>query len=366
MTLTRGESGDNAVGPQLFEGLALIRTDELLTADKYYGVDQQYFTTMIDYGFSKRLEETTDKWGLENAFRDVVRVVRMTRPWVIISRFQGNTRDGHGNHQAAGLLSQQAAEAAGDPKKFPEQIAEGLRPWTPLKVYMGGVRVNEPWTIGIQRRVQPVAWRFVRQHRELRPELPAIAEQRAVQSSVGPNLDTTCAASRDRARQGDVHLTASMRPTQACSRRSAGRRPQAVDATLSAIDAAAKPRPPFRSPTVNRRDGSGRGLKLTREVIAKSGSESDRPVRPEDQGAAVSEAISASLGLSLTAWHRRRRRHSRAAEADAAGRSRPRRRCRQSRPDLRRVRVAGESAPCPSSLPTAARASNFARRRVTA
>ena len=73
LTLTRGESGDNAIGPQLFDALALIRTDELLTADKYYGVDEQYFSTMIDYGFSKRLDETTDKWGLENAYRDVVR-----------------------------------------------------------------------------------------------------------------------------------------------------------------------------------------------------------------------------------------------------------------------------------------------------
>src|SRR5215510_11612897 len=127
MTLTRGESGDNAIGAQLFEGLALIRTDELLTADKYYGVDQQYFTTMIDYGFSKRLDETTEKWGLENAFRDVVRVIRMTRPWIVLSRFQGNARDGHGNHSAAGLLSQQASEAAGDPNRFPDQIKEGLR-----------------------------------------------------------------------------------------------------------------------------------------------------------------------------------------------------------------------------------------------
>ena len=149
MTLTRGESGDNAIGSQLFDGLALIRTDELLTADKYYGVDEQYFTTVVDYGFSKRLDEALDKWGTEAAMRDVVRVIRMTRPWVLLSRFQGNERDGHGNHSAAGLLSQQAAKLAGDPTEFPEQIAEGLRPWTPFKVYMGGVRANEPYTLRI-------------------------------------------------------------------------------------------------------------------------------------------------------------------------------------------------------------------------
>ena len=63
LTLSRGESGDNAIGPELFDAVGLIRTEELLVAGRYYGVDHQYFTTMIDYGFSKRLDETLDKWG---------------------------------------------------------------------------------------------------------------------------------------------------------------------------------------------------------------------------------------------------------------------------------------------------------------
>ena len=61
LTLNRGESGDNAIGPQLFDGLGLIRTEELLNADRHYGVDEQYFTTVVDYGFSKRLEEELDR-----------------------------------------------------------------------------------------------------------------------------------------------------------------------------------------------------------------------------------------------------------------------------------------------------------------
>jgi LmbE family N-acetylglucosaminyl deacetylase len=149
LTLNRGESGDNAIGSELFDGLGLIRTEELLDADRYYGVDDQYFTTVIDYGFSKRLDEALEKWGRENVLRDVVRVVRMDRPLVLISRFQGNSRDGHGNHQTAGLMTQEAFKAAGDPAAFPEQIAEGLRPWQPLKLYMGGVRENEDWTIRV-------------------------------------------------------------------------------------------------------------------------------------------------------------------------------------------------------------------------
>ena len=147
LTLTRGEAGDNAIGPELFDALGLIRTEELLLADRYYGVDQQYFTTAIDYGFSKRLDEALEKWGRENVLRDMVRVIRMERPFVLVSRFQGNERDGHGNHQAAGLLTQEAYRVAGDATVFPEQIRAGLHPWQPLKLYMGGVRESEDWTL---------------------------------------------------------------------------------------------------------------------------------------------------------------------------------------------------------------------------
>ena len=149
MTLNRGESGDNAIGAELFDALGLIRTEELLDAGRYYGLDHQYFTTMIDYGFSKRLDETLEKWGKEHVLRDVVRIVRTDRPLVLISRFQGNERDGHGNHQTAGLVTVDAFKAAGDPAMFPEQIAEGLRPWQPLKVYIGGARENEDWTVRV-------------------------------------------------------------------------------------------------------------------------------------------------------------------------------------------------------------------------
>jgi LmbE family N-acetylglucosaminyl deacetylase len=149
LTLTRGESGDNAIGPELFDGLGLIRTEELLVADRYYGVDRQYFGTVVDYGFSKRLDEALEKWGKQHVLRDVVGIIRTERPFVLIARFQGNQRDGHGNHSAAGLVTQEAFKLAGDPMMFPEQIAAGLRPWQPLKLYMGGVRESEDWTIRV-------------------------------------------------------------------------------------------------------------------------------------------------------------------------------------------------------------------------
>ncbi len=153
LTLNRGESGDNAIGAELFDAVGLIRTEELLIADRYYGVDRQYFTTMIDYGYSKRLDETLDKWGRDNVLRDVVRVIRMDRPFVLIARFQGNERDGHGNHETAGLITREAFKAAADPAMFPEQIAAGLRPWQALKLYMGGVRENEDWTLRVDTGV---------------------------------------------------------------------------------------------------------------------------------------------------------------------------------------------------------------------
>ena len=153
LTLNRGESGDNAIGAELFDAVGLIRTEELLIADRYYGVDRQYFTTVADYGFSKRLDEALDKWGRDNVLREVVRIIRTDRPFVVIARFQGHDRDGHGNHQAAGLITQDAFKTAGDPKMFPEQIAAGLRPWQPLKLYMGGVRANEDWTLRVDTGV---------------------------------------------------------------------------------------------------------------------------------------------------------------------------------------------------------------------
>ncbi|HKD05718.1 MAG TPA: PIG-L family deacetylase [Bryobacteraceae bacterium] len=134
LTLNRGEGGQNEMSADTYDAMGLVRTQELLQADRYYGVDQ-YWTRVIDYGFSKTREEALAKWGHDRVLSDVVRVIRMTRPLVITSVFTGNATDGHGNHQVAGQMAQEAWLAAGDPAKFPEQIQEGLRPWSPLKVY---------------------------------------------------------------------------------------------------------------------------------------------------------------------------------------------------------------------------------------
>jgi LmbE family N-acetylglucosaminyl deacetylase len=134
LTLNRGEGGANEMSSDFWDALGLVRTEELLQADRYYCVSQ-YFTIAADYGFSKTLKEAIDKWGEDRVFYDVVRVVRLVRPLVITSVFVGGPSDGHGNHAAAGMWAQQVFQAAGDPKVFPDQIKAGLRPWNPLKEY---------------------------------------------------------------------------------------------------------------------------------------------------------------------------------------------------------------------------------------
>ena len=149
LTINRGEGGDNALGPQVFDALGLLRTEELLVSNRYYGVDDQYFTTAVDFGFTKRPEEAFERWGRDEALRDVVRIIRINRPYVLISRFQGTVRDGHGGSSASSLLMRLAFDAAASSTAFPDQLREGLRPWQPLKVYIGGAREDEDWTVRI-------------------------------------------------------------------------------------------------------------------------------------------------------------------------------------------------------------------------
>ncbi|HET7440297.1 MAG TPA: PIG-L family deacetylase, partial [Terriglobales bacterium] len=146
LTLNRGEGGQNKMGSNLFDVLGVLRTLELLGSDRYYGVEQR-FTRVADFGFSKSADETFQKWGGHDiALADMVRVIRTFRPDVLVSRFGGTSRDGHGNHQASGIVSREAFRAAADPKRFPEQIAEGLLPWQAKKLYIDNVcpfRSNE-------------------------------------------------------------------------------------------------------------------------------------------------------------------------------------------------------------------------------
>ncbi len=150
LSLNCGEAGANAIGPELFDALGLIRTRELVLSGRYYGLDDLYFTTAVDYGYSKSVDEAFRSWDREAVLEDMVRVIRLNRPLVVVSRFHGSARDGHGHHHAAGLLTPEAVAAAADPARFPCQISdEGLRPWRVLRMFRGGVRVDEPYDVEV-------------------------------------------------------------------------------------------------------------------------------------------------------------------------------------------------------------------------
>lgn len=139
LTLNRGEGGQNKLGSNLFDVLGVLRTLELTASDRYYGVEQR-FTRVADFGYSKEATETFQKWhGHDIALGDMVRVIRTFRPDVLVARFSGTDRDGHGHHQASSILTQEAFRAAADPSRFPEQIKEGLHPWQARKLYIGNV-----------------------------------------------------------------------------------------------------------------------------------------------------------------------------------------------------------------------------------
>src|SRR5947207_1057577 len=138
-TRNRGEGGQNKTGGTFSDELGILRTLELLAADNYYGVEQR-FSRVADFGYSKTAEETFQKWGGHDVpLADIVRVIREFRPDVLVARFSGTDNDGHGHHQASSILTQEAFRAAADPKRFPEQIKEGLQPWQAKKLYIGNV-----------------------------------------------------------------------------------------------------------------------------------------------------------------------------------------------------------------------------------
>jgi LmbE family N-acetylglucosaminyl deacetylase len=132
LTITRGQGGQNAIGPEQGGELGVIRTEELLAAGKEYGV-RQFFTRAPDTGYVKTPEQAQKIWG-DVALEDMVRVIRTFRPTVVINGW-GGVRGGHGHHQESGILTPQAVAAAADPKMYPQQLAEGLAAWkVPLVV----------------------------------------------------------------------------------------------------------------------------------------------------------------------------------------------------------------------------------------
>src|SRR5256884_6478012 len=127
LSVTRGDGGQNLLGPELGERLGIIRTEELLDARRIdHG--KPFFTRAIDFGFSKTADETLRIWDHDKILADVVWIIRKFRPDVIVTRFRPEDQLTHGHHTASAILAREAFSAAADPKRFPDQLAF-VKPW---------------------------------------------------------------------------------------------------------------------------------------------------------------------------------------------------------------------------------------------
>jgi LmbE family N-acetylglucosaminyl deacetylase len=132
LSVTRGDGGQNLIGPELGERLGVIRTHELLAARRLDHA-QQFFTRAIDFGFSKSAEETLRIWDRDKILADIVWTIRRWKPDVIVTRFSPEDDKTHGHHTASAILAREAFQAAGDPKRFPEQLSS-VEVWKPTRL----------------------------------------------------------------------------------------------------------------------------------------------------------------------------------------------------------------------------------------
>jgi LmbE family N-acetylglucosaminyl deacetylase len=143
LSLTRGDGGQNLIGPEQGVELGVIRTQELLAARRIDG-GEQFFTRAYDFGFSKSPEETLQKWNKDSLLSDMVWVIRNFRPDIIITRFATDGSGGHGHHTVSAILAEEAFDAAGDPTKFPEQL-HYVDVWKPRRLFYNATnRFRDP------------------------------------------------------------------------------------------------------------------------------------------------------------------------------------------------------------------------------
>ena len=134
LSMTRGDGGQNLIGPEIRELLGVIRTQELLAARRIDG-GKQFFTRANDFGYSKNAEETFKLWGKEDILADVIWTIRKFRPDVIFMRFDPKSTRGHGHHTASAILAMEAFDLAADKTVFPEQL-KYVQVWQPKTIFM--------------------------------------------------------------------------------------------------------------------------------------------------------------------------------------------------------------------------------------
>jgi len=135
LSLTRGEGGQNRIGPETGAAFGILRTGELLASRRYDGAEQ-LLAPYIDFGYAKTARDVFARWGREHMIGTLVQAIREVQPDVLISVWTGTTADGHGHHQACGIVTREAFSRAADPNAFPEQLQAGLKPWQPQRLVM--------------------------------------------------------------------------------------------------------------------------------------------------------------------------------------------------------------------------------------
>jgi len=155
-TATRGNGGQNEIGPEIFEALGVLRTEELAALHRFDGAEQ-YFTRAVDFGYSFGIDETFEKWGKDEITDDYVRLIRMIRPDVVTALPPTGNAGGQ-HHMASSVITHAAVKLAGDPSKYPDQIKEGLHPWQPKKFYQSGGFGGEPEAPGPITRVSAAVY----------------------------------------------------------------------------------------------------------------------------------------------------------------------------------------------------------------
>ena len=165
LALTRGEGGQNLIGPELGTALGLLRSEELLAARRVDGA-RQYFTRAVDFGYTRSLAETFERWPREELLLDAVRVARRFKPQVLVSVFPNDGRGGHGQHQAAGIVAYDLwrVSTESEPDLFPQLEEEGLARWRPEALYRAAWWAREEATLELPLAgLEPLSGRSIRQ-----------------------------------------------------------------------------------------------------------------------------------------------------------------------------------------------------------
>lgn len=138
ITITRGEGGGNAVGLEEGPALGLIREEEERRAVGFAGIEHVFNLDAVDFFYTLSAPLTRQVWGAEEILGRIIRVVRATRPGVIVTMNPSAVEGNHGNHQQAALFAVEAYLRAGDPQAYPEHLEEGFSPWAPRRILRSG------------------------------------------------------------------------------------------------------------------------------------------------------------------------------------------------------------------------------------